>query len=347
MNGISTDSLIDSFSNGVRWTGGTFVNVSVRNTAIQNCNNYGFYAEGGILQQVLFDNVYQENIGVRGRSFIKGTGTSTPGDEKSRIRNLRITSSFMYGPLMTGPLVDLDNVDSINCEHLYVFRPRQAFLNVTDTKNSQISSGKLENCIFETLEDVAKYYTNVDGSTRIFTGPYAQVASDLVVYVDDGSGGNYTLTTDYTVSDLDNVDGATSTVTFNTAPVSGRSIKIIRPIVLLTGILPSVNNCVYTTVDKGFYFTADPDGPTSRRQFIRLYDETTGLLPSYVDVKATTGIAKFGFGDTKVITVPEGSDTFTPSAGEDEFTYTFDSPDSADRIIVKRKLSGGSFTVNF
>ncbi len=317
-----TDSLIDSFSNGVRWTAGEFVNVSLRNTAVQNCNNYGLYAEGGILQQLLFDNVYQENIGVRGRSFIKGSGTSTPGDEKARIRNLRMTSSFMYGPYMTGPLVDLDNVDSINCEHLYVFRPRQTFLNVTDTKNNQILSGKLENCTFTTEEDVAKYYTNVDGSTRIFTGPYAQVASDLVVYVDDGTGSNYTLTTDYTVSDLDNIDGATSTVTFNTAPVSGRSIKIIRPIDLLTGIMPSVNNCIYPTVDKGFYFTADPDGSTSRRQFIRLYDETTNLLPSYVDVKATTGIAKFGFGDTVVETITSSPYNIGGTAGRTYYDLT-------------------------
>ncbi|MAO20088.1 MAG: hypothetical protein CMJ25_04980 [Phycisphaerae bacterium] len=314
-----TNSLIDSFSNGVRWNEGTFVNVSVKNSAIQNCNNYGFYADGGTLQQLLFDNVYQENVGVRGRSFIKGDGN---GASSAQIRNLRMTSSFMYGPSMTGPLVDLDSVDSINCEHLYVYRPRQTFLNVTDTKNNQISSGKLENCTFTTDEDVAKYYTNVNGSTTVFTGPYAQVASDLVVYVDDGSGANYALTTDYTVSDLDNVDGATSTVTFNTAPVSGRSIKIIRPIDLLTGIMPSVDNCTYPTVDKGFYFTADPDGSTSRRQFIRLYDETTSLLPSYVDVKATNGIAKFGFGDTMVETVTSSPYNIGGTAGRTYYDLT-------------------------
>lgn len=314
-----TNSLIDSFSNGVRWNEGTFVNVSVKNSAIQNCNNHGFYADGGTLQQLLFDNVYQENVGVRGRSFIKGDGS---GSASAQIRNLRMTSSFMYGPYMTGPLVDLDSVDSINCEHLYVYRPRQTFLNVTDTKNNQISSGKLENCTFTTDEDVAKYYTNVDGSTRIFTGPYAQVASDLVVYVDDGSGANYTLTTDYTVSDLDNVDGATSTVTFNTAPVSGRSIKIIRPFNLLTGIMPSVDNVIYPTVDKGFYFTADPDGSTSRRQFIRLYDETTSFLPSYVDLKATTGIAKFGFGDTVVETITSSPYNIGGTAGRTHYDLT-------------------------
>jgi len=314
-----TNSLIDSFSNGVRWNEGTFVNVSVKNSAIQNCNNHGFYADGGTLQQLLFDNVYQENVGVRGRSFIKGDGS---GSASAQIRNLRMTSSFMYGPYMTGPLVDLDSVDSINCEHLYVYRSRQTFLNVTDTKNNQISSGKLENCTFTTDEDVAKYYTNVNGSTTVFTGPYAQVASDLVVYVDDGSGANYTLTTDYTVSDLDNVDGATSTVTFNTAPVSGRSIKIIRPFNLLTGIMPSVDNVIYPTVDKGFYFTADPDGSTSRRQFIRLYDEANDLLPEYVDVKATTGIAKFGFGDTVVETITSSPYNIGGTAGRTYYDLT-------------------------
>ena len=416
-----SNCLIDSFSNGIRWTEGTFVNVSVKSTAIQNCNNHGFYADNGTIQQLLFDNVYQENTSVRGRSFIKGDGNGT---QTAQIRNLRMTSSFMYGPYMTGPLVDLDSVDSIDCEHLYVYRPRQTFLNVTDTKNNQLSSGKLENCTFTTDQDVANYYVNytatasqtvfayrfkitnvnqivvlqngtkleegtdytvsgvgnstggditlttgatsgdnikiyspstavtVSGSTTVFTGPYAQVATDLVVYVDDGTGSNYTLqtlTTDYTVSDLDNVDGQTSTVTFTTAPPSGRSIKIIRPITLLTGILPSANNITYPTFDKGFYFTADPDAATSRREFIRLYDITTGtkFLPSYVDIKGTTGISKFGFGDTKVVTVPEGTDTFTPSAGEREFTYTFDSPDSTSRIKVERKPSGGSFTETF
>ena len=65
------DSLIDSWKNGVRWTGGTFVNTSIRNTAIQNCNQYHIFAEKGKWQQLLLDNAYFENIGITSPSSLK------------------------------------------------------------------------------------------------------------------------------------------------------------------------------------------------------------------------------------------------------------------------------------
>ena len=63
--------LIDSFKYGVRWDEGQFVNVSIRDTAIQNCSEHLFYAEEGTLQQVLLDNVYTENVKTQGVSTIK------------------------------------------------------------------------------------------------------------------------------------------------------------------------------------------------------------------------------------------------------------------------------------
>jgi hypothetical protein len=63
--------LIDSFRHGVRWDEGQFVNLSIRDTAIQNCHDYHFYAEDGTLQQVLLDNVYTENVKVQGISTVK------------------------------------------------------------------------------------------------------------------------------------------------------------------------------------------------------------------------------------------------------------------------------------
>jgi hypothetical protein len=64
------DGLIDSFKYGVRWDEGQFVNVSIRDTAIQNCSEHIFYAEDGTLQQVLLDNVYTENVKTQGVSTL-------------------------------------------------------------------------------------------------------------------------------------------------------------------------------------------------------------------------------------------------------------------------------------
>jgi len=66
-----TDSLIDSWKYGIQWTGGTVTNLSVRNTGIQNCNKYNFFADRGKIQNALLDNVYMENQTTTGVSFVK------------------------------------------------------------------------------------------------------------------------------------------------------------------------------------------------------------------------------------------------------------------------------------
>ena len=151
-----TDSLIDSFSNGVHWTGGTVTNLSLRNTGVQNCNNYNIYADAGTIQQMLLDNVYMENQSTQGVSFIKGDGNGT---SSAIIRNLRMTNCFMLAggsvARVTGPCIDIDSIDVIDIEGMYVFRPRQTFLNITATKNSQNVPGEIKNSIFTTDQDLS------------------------------------------------------------------------------------------------------------------------------------------------------------------------------------------------
>ena len=263
-----SQSLVDSFANGVRWTGGQVTNFSIRDSAIQNCNTYNIYADDGVVQQMLLDNVYFENQKVQGVNFIKGNGN---GSTSAAIRNLQMTNNFMLGggthPRVTGACIDLDSIDVLNIEGMYHYRVRQTFLNVTDTKNNQNIPGEIKNSIFATDQDLS---------------------AESTIY-------------------------------------------------LLTGLLPNVHNCVWPGFSSGYYNTTND---------ILLFDSTVeaNFPRQYTDIKGTTGTAKFGFGDTKVVTVPEGSDTFAPLTPEDEFTYTFDSPDSSARIKVERKPSGGSFT---
>ena len=66
-----TDSLIDSWKHGVHWTGGTVTNLSIRNTGIQNCNTYNFFADRGVIRNAVLDNVYMENQSTTGVSFVK------------------------------------------------------------------------------------------------------------------------------------------------------------------------------------------------------------------------------------------------------------------------------------
>lgn len=221
-----TKSLVDSFANGVHWTDGQVTNFSIRDSAIQNCNTYNIYADGGVVQQMLLDNVYFENQKVQGINFIKGNGN---GSTSAAIRNLRMTNNFMLGggahPRVTGPCIDLDSVDVLNIEGMYHYRPRQTFLNVTDTKNNQNVPGEIKNSIFATDQDLS---------------------AEPTIY-------------------------------------------------LLTGLIPNVHNCVWPGFDSGFYNTTND---------VLLFDSTveSNFPRQYTDIKGTTGIAKFGFGDTKVVT---------------------------------------------
>ena len=226
-----TQSLVDSFANGVHWTNGTVTNFSIRDSAIQNCGNYNIYGDDGVIQQMLLDNVYMENQKTQGVGFIKGNGS---GSSSAVIRNLKMTNCFFLGggtnPRVTGPCIDLDSVDAINIEGMYHYRVRQPFLNITDTKNFQNVPGEIKNCIF----------ASDSGQTKF--------------------------------------------------------LDLEPTVYLLKGILPNVHNCVWPgfTTD-GFYNTTNN---------ILLFDSTveSNFLRQYTDIKGDTGIAKFGFGDTKVVT---------------------------------------------
>ena len=238
-----SQSLVDSFANGVRWTGGQVTNFSIRDSAVQNCNTYNIYADAGVIQQMLLDNVYFEDQKVQGINFIKGNGN---GSTSAVIRNLRMTNNFMLGgganPRVTGPCIDLDSVDVINIEGMYHYRPRQAFLNVTDTKNNQNVPGEIKNSIFSTDQDLS---------------------AEPTIY-------------------------------------------------LLTGLIPNVHNCVWPGFDSGFYNTTND---------VLLFDSTidSNFPRQYTDNKGTTGISKFGFGDTKVVTgITSGPYNIT---GADSRTY--------------------------
>lgn len=238
-----TDSLVDSWANGVHWTGGAVTNLSLRNTAVQNCNNYNIYGDAGVIQQMLLDNVYMENQSVQGVSFIKGDGSGT---SSATIRNLRMINCFFLAgatfPRVTGTCIDIDSIEVIDIEGMYVFRMRQPFLNITATKNLQNVPGEIKNSIFSTDQDLS---------------------AEPTIY-------------------------------------------------LLSGKIPNVHNCVWPGFSDGFYDTTND---------ILLFDPSveSNFPRQYTDIKGTTGTAKFGFGDTKVVTgITSGPYNIT---GSDSRTY--------------------------
>ena len=146
-----SESLIDSFQDGVVWQDGSFVNVSLRDSAIQNCTRYGFYADGGVIHQLLMDNVYFENVSTIGTSFIKGDGSGT---SSAVIRNMKLSSVFMLcgtdapATRITGPAIDVNSIENFEMNNCFFYRMLTPVVNIADTKNSQAVSGKVTNCTF-------------------------------------------------------------------------------------------------------------------------------------------------------------------------------------------------------
>jgi len=152
------DSSIDNWKNGLRWDSDqSFVNVSIRNTAIQNCNDYGILVDDGTIHQLLLDNVYFEN---QANKSNVGQGISYISDNSSepgRIRNLRIINNFflgIHGPATlattTGPMIDLAVIDFIDIEGSFAYRPAKTFLNIDDTIDAQDICGEIKNTFFLT-----------------------------------------------------------------------------------------------------------------------------------------------------------------------------------------------------
>lgn len=150
------NSLIDTWYDCFKWTSGSFVGVSFRDTAIQNARNHSIHANGGTLQTLLLDNCYFENIPdgayTNGVSFIKGNDDT--------IEKLQMNSCFMLGggnsgnpnndasAHLSGPCIDLDKVHSVSIDSTRIFRLSTTFLSINNNftvPSKQITSGFVRN----------------------------------------------------------------------------------------------------------------------------------------------------------------------------------------------------------
>lgn len=152
-------SLIDGFRDCVEWSGGTFVNVLFRDTAIQNAGRYSMHATGGELRHLTLDNCYFE--GVSRTSDIKASD--------NEICHLTLREGFFLAGSQTtshvsGPIIDLPRVESVDIANAHVFRPWQTFCNIGAANNGQ-SIGEARGCSF-----IHDNTGAIAGSVFLFTG---------------------------------------------------------------------------------------------------------------------------------------------------------------------------------
>lgn len=146
------NSHIDHWAVGISWSAGQFVNVCIRDTAIQNCNTYGFATQAGKIFNLSLDNVYFENVNVDGTNYIyAATGT---------LGLLTMDNCFMLGGNTTetytsGAYIKLQEVEAVSINNHYVFRPWKTFLDIDATGNSQNISGVVTNSQFTTDADLS------------------------------------------------------------------------------------------------------------------------------------------------------------------------------------------------
>ncbi len=301
-------SLIDTWRDCVSWEKGEFVNVSFRDSAIQNANRYAIHGSGGVINQLLLDNTYFENVGVTGTSFVYGASNV--------IRNLVMQSNFMLcgnnsgTSRITGPSVDLVNCDSFSLSGSYVFRMYTPIVRIGNTRSFTDVSGRVENNFFRNDATIPRAYSG-NGDRTEFGVPYTTATSVLTVTVD---GVTKTLGVDYTVSGLGDIAGAV--VTFTTAPSSSAAISIdatnLATYFLFEGKLPEFKNNIWTGFTSGLYDSSS---------IFKLFDDTSDYALNYQDgLYGVNSFTRLGLGDISVET-GIGSSPKGIAAGSDKTYY--------------------------
>ena len=350
-----TQSLVDSFANGVHWTGGTVTNLSIRDTAVQNCGNYNIYGDAGVIQQMLLDNVYFENQKTQGVHFIKGNGTA-PGDNPDNsavIRNLRMTNCFMLGggtnPRITGSCIDLDNVDAIDIEGMYVFRVRQPFLDVARTKNFTNVPGEIKNSIFASDSGQTKFL-DLEPTVYLLSGVLPNVHNCIWPGFDDGfyNTTNNILLFDSTVASnfprqYTDIKGTTGTAKFG----FGDTIyeEFASNYVGAYNITGSNSRTYYNLkheISTGLKVILPDTGEVNdgRLMIIKNNEQTSSSFP-YINVVNNSGqnatLAQLAPGQAGLFIVDvqsQLSTTLTATSGQTDFVWTFNN--DSGNVAVKQ-----------
>lgn len=212
-------TVVDRWQDGISWTEGEFVNIAVRDSAIQNNSRYAIHGDGGIARQLILDNVYFEALD-GGVSFIKG--------DSNVIRNLVIDGGYMLCGTglgvsnLSAEAIDLDTVDFLEMSGCYVFRMAGTVVNVTAVASSQRICGTVRNSSF--ITDATPASTPV----YLFTGVLPNFENNTWTNSTDGlydATSDVKLFDDTTAVIRDYVDGRTAVSTFSSLGLGDISVQ--------------------------------------------------------------------------------------------------------------------------
>ena len=229
------NSLVDSWNDGIQWTGGTVTNFSIRNSAIQNCSQYNFFADRGVIRNAVLDNVYFENQKIQGVSFVK------VGRKEYFTSGLNQTA-YTYG--FTSPNADGDiEVTKLGFTEETFTATGGSNEVFTYTFTSPSKTGFIivreEGVILE-----PDTYT-VDLTAKTVTIDSTTASDEIKISVEEEKA--LTLTTDYTVN------RTTKVVTLVSAPNKGDTVTIGVPDNSGSGIVRSLKmtNCFFLAGGNG------------------------------------------------------------------------------------------------
>jgi hypothetical protein len=129
-------SLIDGFQDNITWEAGSWDGLSIRDTAIQRADRYSIHTKAGDINQLNLKNVHFEGDSRTSDIFIAG----------STVRALSVKDTFFLGGTTTtsyisGPVIDIDTVETVTLEDNHVFRGFSAFCSISAVSNG-VTSGQ-------------------------------------------------------------------------------------------------------------------------------------------------------------------------------------------------------------
>lgn len=130
------NSLIDAFQDNFVWEEGQFVNVAMRDTALQGAGRYNIHVTGGSIQQLILDNPHFEP-GPNGTVRTSDIKAVADGITLLLMQNpYHLLGEFDGTSKISGTVIDLADVEAVDITGVRAFRNAgQAYLNITAARN--------------------------------------------------------------------------------------------------------------------------------------------------------------------------------------------------------------------
>lgn len=336
--------LIDSWRDGVDWQDGEFVNVALRDTAVQHCQRHHVHVSGGTIRQLTLDNVYMECLKVTGTSFIKGGLTSG----NAHLKSLIVKSSFFLAgstsgsspnrvassSFITGPAIDLESCQSVDISNCFIYRLGKTFLNIDAVENNSQFTGKVKNNVFiwdaDTFDNITTPVYLVETGSSV---PLPILENNVL----SGAPGLNEAVEEFQL--YNTFDKSIPQVNDSRSGV--RSIPKLSVGEVFKGTLSSTISLGFTantyreytcdTASLNLRLPNRVESPQGRAFVIKNSADST---QSFTVANAASSIKSLAPGETGFFTLESGNYTEVATASQSDFVYDFDSPASSSSIFV-------------